>query len=339
MISVGVIGCGHWGPNHIRVFSQLPNAQCTMAADLDEGRLKAVKTLYPSLVTTTSYQDILTNKAIDAVCIAAPTKYHFQIAKEALEAKKHVLCEKPLAMTPAECLELGEVAKKSERFLMVGHVFLFNAGIRWVKEYIDSGEMGKIYYAHSERTNLGPFRYDVNALWDLAPHDIAIFDYILSSSAQGASARGLKCLGNNLEDLAFATLDYPNGRLANIHVSWIDPRKVRQITIVGEKKMLVWDDLDPLGAVRVYDKHVERTTKFYETYGEFQLLSREGAITIPKISAQEPLKAQGQYFIDCVEKGQSPQLADAHKAASVVRALCAIQKSMDQQGALAAIQV
>ncbi|MBF0121905.1 MAG: Gfo/Idh/MocA family oxidoreductase [Candidatus Omnitrophica bacterium] len=337
MISVGVIGCGHWGPNHIRVFSQLPNAQCMMAADLDEGRLKAVKALYPSVVTTTSYKDILASKEIEAVCIAAPTKLHFQFAKEALEARKHVLCEKPLAMLPEECLELGEIAKKAGRFLMVGHVFLFNAGIRWVKEYIDSGEMGKIYYTHSERTNLGPFRYDVNALWDLAPHDIAIFDYILSGSAQSASARGLKCLGNNLEDLAFATLDYPSGNLANIHVSWIDPRKVRQITIVGEKKMLVWDDLDPLGAVRVYDKHVERTTKFYETYGEFQLLSREGAITIPKISSQEPLKAQGQYFIDCIEKGLPPQLADADKAASVVKTLCAIQKSMDHQGALAVI--
>lgn len=305
-----------------------------MAADLDQARLKAVKALYPSVATTTSYKDILSSTEIDAVCIAAPTKFHFQFTKEALQAGKHVLCEKPLAMTPDECQELGEIARKAGRFLMVGHVFIFNAGIRWVKEYIDSGEMGKIYYAHSERTNLGPFRYDVNALWDLAPHDIAIFDYLLSGSAQGASARGLKCLGNNLEDLAFATLDYPDGKLANIHVSWIDPRKVRQITIVGERKMLVWDDLDPLGAVRVYDKHVERTTKFYETYGEFQLLSREGAITIPKISSSEPLKAQGQYFIDCVEKGTGPLLADAARAASVVKALCGIQRSMDHQGAL-----
>lgn len=337
MISVGVIGCGHWGPNHIRVFSQLPNAKCVMAADLDEARLKAVKALYPSVETTTRYQDILANKAVDAVCIAAPTKFHFQFAKEALAAGKHVLCEKPLAMKPEECDELGALAKKAGRFLMVGHVFVFNAGIRWVKEYIDSGEMGQIYYAHSERTNLGPFRYDVNALWDLAPHDIAIFDYLLSGSVQSASARGLKCLGKNLEDLAFATLDYPGGKLANVHVSWIDPRKVRQITIVGEKKMLVWDDLDPMGAVKVFDKHVERTTKFYETYGEFQLLSREGAITIPKISAQEPLKAQGQYFVDCIEKGVAPDLADAGKGASVVRALYAIQRSMDQQGALTKI--
>jgi predicted dehydrogenase len=337
VIKVGVIGCGHWGPNHIRVFSQLSNSECVMCADLDEARLKAVKTLFPSIETTTRYQDILNNKSVDAVCIVAPTKFHFQFTKEALLAGKHVLCEKPLAMTAEECQTLGEIAKQAGRWLMVGHVFVFNTGICWVKEYIDSGEMGKIYYAHSERTNLGPFRYDVNALWDLAPHDISIFDYLLGGSAKSASARGLKCLGNNLEDLSFATLEYPDKVLVNVHVSWADPRKVRQITIVGEKKMLVWDDLDPLGPVRLYDKHVERTTKFYESYGEFQLLSREGAIVIPKVGAQEPLKAQGQYFINCIEKNEAPAVSDAIKAASVVRTLGAIQKSMDMQGAPVAI--
>lgn len=334
MVSIGVIGCGHWGPNHIRVFSQLANSKVIMCADLDEARLKAVKAMYPTIETTTDYHRLLDRKDIDAVCIAAPTKYHYQFTREALLAGKNVLCEKPLATTAGECADLGALAEKCGKSLMVGHVFLFNSAIRWVKEYLDSGEMGRIYYAHSERTNLGPFRYDVNAMWDLAPHDISIFDYLLGGGAVSASARGLKCLGNNLEDLAFATLDYPEGRLVNIHVSWADPRKVRQITIVGEKKMIVWDDLDALGSVKLYDKHVERTTKFYESYGEFQLLSREGSIMIPKISAQEPLKAQGQYFIDCLEKGQAPTVADAQKAAAVVRSLDAIQKSMDQAGTL-----
>ncbi len=337
MVKVGVIGCGHWGPNHIRVFAQLPNSQCVMAADLDEARLVSVKALFPSVEVTKDYKAILARPDIDAVCIAAPTKAHFQIAKEALTAGKHVLCEKPLAMTGEECLALKDIAAKAGKFLMVGHVFVFNAGIRWVKAYIDSGEMGRIYYAHSERTNLGPFRYDVNALWDLAPHDIAIFDYLLGDGAIGASARGLKCLGNNLEDLAFASLDYPQGRLVNVHVSWADPRKVRQITIVGEKKMLVWDDLDPMGAVRVYDKFVERTATYYESYGEFQLLSREGSITIPKINLAEPLKAQGQYFIDCVRNNKAPDIADADKACSVVRTLAAVQQSMDHGGALVKI--
>lgn len=338
MVSVGVIGCGHWGPNHIRVFSQLANSQCLMCADIDEGRLKAIKAMFPSIDVVNDYKNILKNKDIDAVCIAAPTKYHYQITKDALASGKHVLCEKPLAMTYEECMELNGLADKAGKLLMVGHVFTFNSGVRWVKDYIDSGEMGKIYYAHSERTNLGPFRYDVNALWDLAPHDISIFDYLFGSAALSASARGLKCLGNKLEDLSFATLDYPDGRLVNVHVSWADPRKVRQITIVGEKKMLVWDDLDPLGAVRVYDKYVERTTKYYESYGEFQLLSREGSITIPKINLAEPLKAQGQYFIDCVDKGVRPVIADAVKGANVVRTLAAVQQSMDKNGELVRIQ-
>ncbi len=334
MVSVGVIGCGHWGPNHIRVFSQLANSQCLMCADIDETRLKSIKTQFPSVEMVKDYHALLVNPAIDAVCIAAPTKYHFQFTKDALAAGKHVLCEKPLAMTQDECVTLKAMAEKAGKILMVGHVFVFNAGIRWMKEYISSGEMGRIYYAHSERTNLGPFRYDVNALWDLAPHDIAIFDYLLGEAAVSVSARGLKCLGNSLEDLSFATLDYPGGKLVNVHVSWADPRKVRQITLVGEKKMIVWDDLDALGAIRVYDKSVERTSKYYESYGEFQLLSREGSITIPKINLAEPLKAQGQYFIDCIEGGRHPGLADAQKATQVVRTLAAVQRSMDQNGTL-----
>jgi predicted dehydrogenase len=334
LVTVGVIGCGHWGPNHIRVFSQLANSRCVACADLDEARLKSIKASYPSIKATKNYKEILEDPAVDAVCIAVPTKYHYQFTKEALLAGKHVLCEKPLAMSAGECVELKSLAGRASMILMVGHVFVFNTAIRWVREFIQSGELGKIYYAHSERTNLGPFRYDVNALWDLAPHDISIFDYLLDSAAVSASARGLKCLGNTLDDLSFASLDYPDGKLVNIHVSWVDPRKVRQITIVGEKKMIVFDELDMLGAVKVYDKSVERTAKFYDSYGEFQLLSREGAITIPKINLQEPLKAQAQYFLECVENGRQPEVADADKAAQVVRTLGAIQKSMEGHGAL-----
>lgn len=334
MISIGVIGCGHWGPNHIRVFSQLGDSRCVACADIDPGRLKAVRAMFPDVAVTQDYRTILGDPAIEAVCIAAPTKFHYQFTQEALTAGKHVLCEKPLAMTYEECLDLKDIAARVNKVLMVGHVFVFNAAIRWVREYIASGELGRIYYAHSERTNLGPFRYDVNALWDLAPHDIAIFDHLFNEEPVSASARGLKCLGNSLEDMAFASIDYPGGKLANVHVSWADPRKVRQMTIVGEKKMIVWDDLDTLGAVRVYDKSVERTSQYYESYGEFQLLSREGSITIPKINLVEPLKAQGQYFIECVAAGRSPELADAAKGASVVRTLAAIQSSMDKSGAL-----
>lgn len=304
-----------------------------MCADLDERRLSAITTLFPSIIPTKDYKDILKNPAIDAVVIAVPTNFHFKLAQEALAAGKHVLCEKPLSLDPKECLILEELAHTYKKVLMVGHVFVFNQGIVKMREYIQNGELGKIHYAHSERTNLGPFRYDVNALWDLAPHDISIFNYLFSSCPLSVSARGAKCLGDKLEDLTFATLDYP-GVMVNVHVSWLDPKKVRQITVVGDKKMVAWDDLDAEGPIKLYDKHVEKTSVYYETYGEFQLLSQEGSILIPKLGFNEPLKTQAQYFIDCITKGAEPLLADARRAYDVVRTLVAIQESVNRKGEL-----
>ncbi len=334
MISIGVIGAGHWGPNHIRIFNQGTSSRVLMCADLDEKRLASIKALYPSIETVKDYKQLLNNPAIDAVVVAVPTNFHYKLTEEALKAGKHVLCEKPLAMTAQECLSLGELAKANKRQLMVGHIFVFNQGVVKLREYIKTSELGTVHYAHSERTNLGPFRYDVNALWDLAPHDISIFNYLFDSAPVSVSARGHKCLGGKLEDLAFATLDYPNNIMVNVHVSWLDPKKVRQITVVGDKKMVAWDDLDIEGPIKLYDKHVEKTNVYYETYGEFQLLSREGSIMIPKIGFNEPLKAQAQYFCECVEKNQEPAIASADKAADVVRTLSAIQESMNRKGEL-----
>ena len=242
------------------------------------------------------------------------------------------MCEKPLTLSAVEAQELKSLADERNLILMVGHVFIFNSGIVWLKNFLDAGEIGEVQYAYSSRTNLGPFRYDVNALWDLAPHDIAIFNYLFESCPNKVSARGHKCLGNSNEDIAFANLEYGNNIVAHLHVSWLDPRKVRQITIVGEKKMVVWDDLDNLGPIKVYDKHVERTEKFYENYGEFQLLSKEGSITIPKIELKEPLRVQDQHFIDCINKKASLDLVDAKKGEDVVKVLCAIDKSISLNG-------
>ncbi len=338
VINFGIIGCGNWGPNHIRIFSHLPVSNALMCADTDDKRLCAIKSSFPDVQTTTDYKDILNSPDIHAVCIAAPTDIHYLLTREALENGKHVLCEKPLALTPGECQELKNLAEQKDKLLMVGHVFLFNAGITWIKNYIQSGELGRIYYAYATRTNLGPFRYDVNALWDLAPHDISIFNYLFDGCPVNASGRGQKCLGKSLEDLAFATLEYPNHILANIHVSWLDPKKVRQITIVGDKKMIVWDDLENAGPVKLYDKHVERTKVFYETYGEFQLLSKEGNIMIPKIEVSEPLVEQGRYFVECITKKLSPKLSDAQKGLDVVKTLCAIQLSIEKDGASVTIK-
>jgi len=333
VIRIGIIGCGHWGPNHIRVFNQQSDTQVKTCADLDEKRLGAIHANYPAVTITRDYRDILKDPDIDTVCISTPTSTHFSLSREALEAGKNVFCEKPLAMKAEECQQLEVLAAERKKILMVGHVFVFNKGIVKTKEYLQSGELGKIHYAHSERTNLGPFRYDVNALWDLAPHDISIFNYLFDSCPVNVSARGQRCLGNPMEDLAFASLQYPGDIFVNVHVSWLDPRKVRQITLVGEKKMLLWDDLDNVGPVRLYDKYVEKTARFYETYGEFQLLSREGSITIPHVTFEEPLKSQASYFLDCVRHGKNPDRADAKRGADVVRTLCAIQQSMGQGGA------
>ena len=332
MVSLGVIGCGHWGPNHVRIFSQISGVNVVACSDLDEARLLSIKTQYPALHITKDYKDILQNSQVDAVCIATPTATHFGLVKEALDAGKHVLCEKPLSLRTDECLQLQRLAQEKKKVLAVGHIFIFNEGIRRLKEYVKSGELGRVYYAHSQRTNLGPFRYDVNALWDLAPHDLAIFNYLLDAAPVSVSARGQKCLKTPLEDLAFATLAYPGDILVNVHVSWLDPRKVRQITVVGDEKMVVWDDLDSVGPIKLYDKHVEKTQVFYQTYSEFKLLSKEGNITIPKVVVQEPLKAQNQYFINCIEQQSAPDLIDAQKACDVVRTLEAIQRSMDSGG-------
>lgn len=338
MISVGVIGCGQWGPNHIRIFSQLAHSQTLMCADVDEKRLQAVKNLYPHIQTTTHYKDILTHPKIDAVCIASPTDTHYAFTKEALEHDKHVLCEKPLSLNPQECRELKELADQRKRVLMVGHVFVFNSSIVRLKEYIQADELGRIHYAYSTRTNLGPFRYDVNALWDLAPHDISIFNYLFDRCPMNVSARGQKCLGSPREDLAFATLEYPQDIIVNVHVSWLDPRKVRQITIVGDKKMVVWDDLDNVGPIKLYDRHVEKTSVYYDTYGEFKFLTREGNITIPKVALSEPLKTQAEYFVDCIEHDVPPERADAQKACDVVKTLSAIQESIEKKGECVAVE-
>lgn len=304
-----------------------------MCADLSADRLRTIKENFPHIQTTTDYKDILKNPDIHAVCIASPTNTHFNFAKEALEHDKHVFCEKPLALKTEECAHLQKLAAQKKKILMVGHVFLFNAGIKQLKEYVRSGELGRVHYAHSTRTNLGPFRYDVSALWDLAPHDISIFNYLFDSSPVNVSARGQKCLGTERDDLAFGTLAYPGNTVAHVHVSWIDPKKVRQITIVGEKKMVTWDDLDDVGPIKLYDKHVEKSSAYYLTYGEFRLLSKEGGITIPKIDLSEPLKTQNQYFFDCVERNVSADLADAGKGLDVVKTLVALQTSIERQGA------
>jgi predicted dehydrogenase len=242
-----------------------------------------------------------------------------------------VLCEKPLARTAAECEQLAAVAKANGRVLMCGHVFLFNAGVRALRDYIVSGELGRIHYIHSERTNLGPIRSDVNAVYDLASHDISICSYLLASHPTTATARGKDFIQQGIEDLAFISLSYPHDVIANIHVSWLNPRKVRTITVVGDKKMAIFNDMDPAEPIRLYDKGVIKDN-YYADFAEFKMMLHDSDVLIPKVRMGEPLKEQAKYFVECL-KSRRVGLSDGAFSAGVVRTLEMIQQSMTESAA------
>ncbi|MGQ9896271.1 MAG: Gfo/Idh/MocA family protein [Acidobacteriota bacterium] len=328
---IAIIGCGHWGPNHIRTFSGFPEAKVVAAADISRSNLERVERAYPALALFEDYRRMLAETDIHAVVISTPTNTHYAIVRDALLADKHVLVEKPLCRTTEEGEELVALAAERNRLLMVGHVFLFNRGILKLKEYLQFGDLGQIYTMVSTRTNLGPIRKDVNAVYDLASHDIAIFDFLTDTTPVEVSASGAAYLQSGVEDLAFITLRYPNDVLAHVHVSWLNPRKVREITVVGNKKMLVWDDLAAIGPLCIYDKGVIREP-YYEDYGQFQLLAREGDISIPRIPLEEPLKAQTRYFLDSLRRGHLT-VSDGKSGLAVVRTIEAIQASLTQRGA------
>jgi predicted dehydrogenase len=324
-ISIGVIGCGHWGPNHIRNFHTLPGVRVAWAVDPNPARRRHVAALYERVRVTASPDDVLTDRSVAAVVVATPTATHHQIALSAIRAGKHVLCEKPLAIRSSECDELVAAAADRGVVLMAGHVFIFNAGILKLKELLAFNDLGRVYYASAVRTNLGPIRDDVNAAYDLASHEISIFNFLFEASPLTVSASGRAFLKAGVEDVVFVTFTYPNDVIVAIEATWLNPKKVRQITIVGEKKMATWDDLAS-GPVAIYDKGVAREP-YYDSYGEFHLLTREGDVTIPKIDLEEPLKRQARFFIDAIRKG-SATICSGERGRDVVRTLEAIEESM-----------
>ncbi len=323
-LKIGVIGCGHWGPNHLRVFSQLKNCAVVAVADANEQRLAAVGENFPQLRRFASHQALLQEAGADAVVVVTPTKTHFAIVADALNAGKHVLCEKPLCTETAEGEQLVALAKKKGLVLMVGHVFLFNPGIIKVKELVDAGEIGAIRCLTAVRTNLGPVRRDVNAAWDLASHDIAIFNWLLAAEPVAVQAMGAAFLQPRIEDVVNITLKYPGNVLASIQCSWLDPKKVRQITLVGSKRMITWDDLALSNPVAIYEKAVQ-TDREIGDYGEFLRLSMlDGDVRLPKIQAEEPLKAQNLAFLAAIRDGKTPR-SDGAFGLGVVRVLHQIQ--------------
>jgi len=328
---IGVIGCGAWGPNHVRNFAALPNVEVVGVADLKPDRLARIVALAPGVPTFSTAAEMMVTARPDAVVVSTPTKTHCAAVKEALLAGKHVLCEKPLCDTVEDAEAVVRLAAQKHLLLMVGHVFLFNRGILKLRDLITSGELGRIYYMFARRTNLGPIRSDVNAVLDLASHDVSIYNHLLGAPPIEASAVGKSFLQPGVEDVSVITLQYPNDVVASIHVSWLDPKKVREITVVGEKRMAIWDDLAVLGPVMLFDKGVTRRQE-YADFGEFQLLAREGDVTVPRVPAEEPLRQQSRAFIDALDAPEKLQ-SDGRVGVDVVRVLAAINESIARNGA------
>lgn len=323
---VGLIGFGYWGPNLARNFQAIPDCEFVAIADADPQRLAKAGELYRHVQLYPSAEALLAAD-LDAVVIATPARTHYALALAALEAGKHVLVEKPLAMSSAEAQALIAAAEARQRVLMVGHVFEYNPAVRYIKDLLTAGVLGELYYLYSRRVNLGRVQNDINALWSIAPHDISICLYLLEQMPVAVSAQGARYLNGQLEDVVFLTLRFPNGVLAHIHVSWLDPSKVRHMTLVGSRKMVSYDDLADEGKVKIYDKGVIRTTD--PQYGEYQYRLHSGDITIPKLPLIEPLRAECEDFIAAVREGRPP-LADGYDGLRVVAVLEAAQHALEQ---------
>ncbi len=289
-----------------------------------------MKSLYPSIDVTTDYKNILSRPDVDAVVIATPPPTHKPLAMEALAAGKHVFVEKPLSVSVAEGEEMVAAANQADRKLMVGHTFVYTAAVNKIKDLIASGELGDIYYISTERVNLGIFQENINVVWDLAPHDISILNYILDSAPEAVSTVGESYIRDTTEDVAFLTLRYPRNVMAHIHVSWLNPNKIRQTTVVGSKKMLVYDDVSSLEKIRIYDKGVTKQPH-YDTFGEFQLSYRFGDIFIPKLDDSEPLKVECQHFVDAINSGIDMR-SSGNNGLDVVRVLEASDISLRENG-------
>ena len=330
-IKVGVAGCGYWGPNLIRNFRALPDCQLQMMCDLNTARLKHLKSLYPEVKGETDYGHMLNGVNLDAVVIATGVSSHFPMAKASLLAGKHTFIEKPMASSVEQCEELVDIAKKNGLVLMTGHTFLYSPVVRKIKEIIDKGDIGEIRYICARRLNLGLFQKDINVAWDLAPHDLSIVLSIMGEQPVTVNCRGSAHITPGIEDVTTMCLTFSGQRSAIIHSSWLDPRKVREMTIVGSKRMIVYDDLAPLEKIRVFDTRVERPPH-YDTFGEFQYAYHYGDMYAPYIKQEEPLKTECQHFLDCIRTGTTP-VSCGTRGTELVRILEASSASLQRGGA------
>jgi predicted dehydrogenase len=328
-IKIGVAGCGYWGPNLIRNFRSLPDCHLKVMCDLNTSRLKHLKSLYPEVQAETDYKQML-KAALDAVVIATGVGSHFPMAKASLLAGKHTFIEKPMASSVEHCEELVDIAQKNGLILMIGHTFLYSPVVRKIKEIIDHGDIGEIRYICARRLNLGLFQKDINVAWDLAPHDLSIILSIMGEQPITVNCRGSANITAGVEDVTTMCLTFANQRSAIIQSSWLDPRKVREMTIVGSKRMIVYDDLAPLEKIRVFDTRVEHPPH-YDTFAEFQFAYHYGDMYAPYIKQEEPLKTECQHFLDCIKHGTTP-ISCGRRGTELVRILEASSESLRSGG-------
>lgn len=329
-MKIAVIGCGYWGPNLVRNFSQLTKVDEIYCCDLDSNRLDRVKNLIPAVNPILDYKQLLKMPDLDGVVIATPVNSHFPLAKEFLEQGKHVLVEKPLAHSVESSLELIKAAKDNQRLLMVGHTFEYTAAVNKIKEIVENGELGKILYVSATRVNLGLFQNDINVVWDLAPHDISIILYVLGEFPISVNCQGQAHFKSGIEDVAITTLNFKTGLVAFIHNSWLDPKKIRKITIVGTRKMLVYDDIEPQEKIKIYNKGLE-IPPYYDTFAEFHFSYRSGDTYSPRIDEYEPLRKECDIFLECIKREICPP-TDGYNGLRVVAILEASSKSLKQAG-------
>ncbi len=331
-LRVAVIGCGYWGVNYVRVLDQLPMVSEVLAVDERPVRLKEIGETYPRASLVPSLDALLESDRCDAAVIATPAESHLEVTRRLIQAGKHVLVEKPITTRSHDAEELIELAEASSVTLLVGQTFIYHPAVQKVQSYIESGKAGRIYYLYSRRTNLGPIRRDVNALWDLAPHDISIFNYLLGGQPVWVSAVGHNPLRSRNADVGFVTLGYPNDVVAHLHVSWADPSKVRELVVVGSRRRIVFDDTNATERVKVYKKGVTHFDVDSDGYAhEGELLFRDGAIVSPHLEPSEPLKNQTIDFLECALSGREPR-STGRVGLEVVRVMEAIDRSMMQNG-------
>ncbi len=336
-IGVALIGTGYWGPALARNFAATQRVELLHLVDRDDSKAIAVRNrIAPEAAAHDDLTRALTDPAVEAVAIATPAASHFELAGASLRAGKHTLVEKPLAMTESECEVLENLAAERGLVLMVGHVFLFNAAVEFVKEAIGNGELGDIQYVHSRRVNLGRVQADINALWSFAPHDISILNYWMGAEPISVAARGFSYIQKHVEDVIFCTLEYPGGRGAHMHISWLDPRKVREMTVVGSRKMVVFDDVSPQAKIKVYDSSVTTSPAPPESFADWQVDIRHGDVSIPRLPWAEPLRTEVEHFVACIRDGV-PCRTPGSQGREVTRAIAAAQESLKTGGGAIAL--